>query len=210
MDENTKYIIKMKVEKTIENLKKNNMDAYYADKKEDVISLIDSILNEGETIANGGSVTLKETGVLDYLRSGRFNFLDRYAKDAKVNKIFREAFSADTYFTSSNAITEEGELYNLDGNGNRVAAMIFGPKKVIVIAGYNKIVKDIEHARDRVKNYVAPANAMRLNLNTPCSKIGKCIDCKSEEKICCAEVILGYQMKKGRIKVIIVGEELGY
>ena len=124
--------------------------------------------------------------------------------------MFREAFFCDTYLTGTNAVTEEGELYNVDGNGNRVSAMIFGPKSVIVVAGYNKIVPNLEAARKRVREVSAPANAVRLDTKTPCKIIGTCRDCHSDERMCCSYVTLGQQRIKGRIKVIIVGESLGF
>lgn len=122
----------------------------------------------------------------------------------------REAFFADTYLTSTNALTEEGELYNVDGNGNRVAAMLFGPKQVIVVAGYNKIVADMEAACRRIEKIAAPANVVRLGLSAPCAQTGECMHCHSEGRICCDYVRMGMQRTPGRIKVIIVGEPLGY
>ena len=124
--------------------------------------------------------------------------------------IFRQAFTCDTYLMSANAITENGELYNVDGNGNRVAALMFGPKSVIVIAGWNKIVPDLEAARQRVRQIAAPANTTRLNTQTPCKVLGSCQDCHSDSRICCDYTVLGQQRIKGRVKVILVGEELGY
>ena len=111
---------------------------------------------------------------------------------------------------SSNAITENGELYNVDGNGNRVAALVWGPKSVIVVAGYNKIVKDIDEAKTRVREIAAPSNAARLGCDTPCTKTGHCMDCSSSKRICATTVITGRQRVENRIKVILVGEELGY
>ena len=156
-------------------------------------------------------MTLKETGVIDFLRNGSFNYLDRDGlSGAELEKCFRDAFSADVYFSSSNAITENGELYNVDGTGNRVAAMLFGPEKVIVIAGCNKLVKDLDAADERVKAVAAPANAIRLDRNTPCTKTGRCADCRSEGRICANKVVFTRQTTPGRITVILVAEELGY
>ena len=127
-----------------------------------------------------------------------------------MDEIFRKSFFSDTYLTSTNAITENGELYNVDGYGNRVAAMIYGPKSVIVVAGINKIVKDLDQAVERVKRIAAPANSIRLDKNTPCTKTGYCVDCKKDDRICCSYTVLGHQKQKNRIKVILVGESLGY
>lgn len=194
-------------------LEKNNMEGYYVEDEKELINTISKIVKEGETVAVGGSTTLSETGVIDYLRSGKYNFLDRY-KDgltgAEIKAIFKKSFFADTYFTSSNAITEAGELYNVDGNGNRVAAMLFGPEKVIVVAGVNKVVKDVEEAIERNKKISAPLNAKRLNKKTPCAKLGYCINCNSEERICNEYTLIKRQGQKGRIKVIFVNKEVGY
>jgi L-lactate utilization protein LutB len=213
MDQNKKSIIMKRIERTLENLRKNNMQAFYVEEITQVVDKIQELLQEGDTVSCGGSMTLFEAGVIDHLRSDRYKFLDRYAPDltrAQITDIFISSFSADAYVCSSNAITENGELYNVDGNSNRVAAMLFGPKSVIVVVGYNKIVRNIEDAAERVRSIAAPANAARLNCKTPCVQMGYCGDCKGEERICCNTVVMGQQREKGRIKVVIVGEELGY
>jgi L-lactate utilization protein LutB len=213
MDSNVKYVIDMRVKRTIENLEKNNMEAYYVPNEKAVIDKITEFIKEGDTITVGGSMTLFETKIIDFLRNGKYNFLDRYVQGLnpeQLKEIYRKSFSADAYFVSSNAITENGELYNVDGNGNRVAAMLYGPDKVIVIVGVNKIVKDVHEAEIRMKYCAAPANAKRLNRKTPCAKVGCCMECDSPERICNDYVIIRKQGHKGRIKVIIVGKELGY
>lgn len=213
MDKNLKFVQEQKIKRTMENLEKNNMEAYYVEDEAGVIKKISEFVKEGDTVSVGGSQTLFETGVIDFLRSGKFNFLDRYAENLsaeEIKEIFRKSFFADVYFTSTNALTENGELYNVDGNGNRVAAMLYGPDTVIVIAGINKIVKDVEAAILRNKQIAAPANNTRLNKNNPCTKVGYCMDCKSPERICNEYVLIRRQSRKGRIKVIIVGKELGY
>lgn len=213
MDNYRKSNLRKHVDKTLTALKSNNMDAYFVGTTEEALKKAAGLLSDGDTVAVGGSMTLFEAGVIDYLRCGKYNFLDRYKKGLsgeEKQKVFHDSFSADAYFASSNAITEDGELYNVDGNGNRVAAMIYGPKSVIVIAGVNKIVKDRNAAEERVRAIAAPANAERLSCKTPCAKGGECMDCKSEGRVCCSYVFLGYQRVKNRIKVILVGEELGY
>ena len=210
MDASLNAVIEKKINRTIGNLQNNKMDAYYIKTCKDVVGLIDQLCAEGETVAVGGSTTLFECGVIGHLRSGKYQFFDRYAPGADVGEMFRQAFFCDTFLTSSNAITEQGELYNVDGNGNRVAAMLFGPKSVIVVAGYNKIVADLEAARRRVREIAAPANAIRLNRKTPCKVLGTCQNCRSDDRICADYVIHGQQTIKGRIKVILVGEQLGY
>lgn len=202
------------INKTIDALNKNNFDAYFVDNKNKALELVDSFISKDDIVTYGGSMTLFETGIMDYLKNKNdIKFLDRN-KDGNtlddIQKIYREAFTSDVYFTSSNAITEDGYLYNVDGNSNRISAMMFGPKNVIVVAGYNKIVKTKQDAIDRVRNYVAPKNAQRLNMNTPCVKTGKCMDCMSKDRICCNYAFFGKQRIEKRIKVIIIGEEYGY
>jgi len=224
MDSNLKTIIEKRIEKTMKNLEKNNMQAYYVESKADVADKVRELMSEGQTVAVGGSMTLFECGIIDLLRCGSYRFLDRYQDGLSredIEKIYRESFFADTYISSTNAITENGELYNVDGNSNRVAAICYGPKSVIIVAGYNKIVKDIDEAIDRVKRTAAPANTVRLGCQTYCRAKGECMSlaqgetgmaagCGSPQRICCSYVVSGYQRVKGRIKVIIVGEELGY
>lgn len=213
MDENSIWLIEQKINRVIENLEKSNMEGYYAKDEKDALDILKTLVNKGESVAVGGSETLFQMGAIDFLRNGDFEFLDRYAPGLtrkEVVDIFKKSFLADTYIVSSNAITEKGELYNVDGNGNRVAAMLYGPDKVIVIIGRNKIVKDVDEAIKRNREIAAPTNAKRLNRKTPCTRIGYCMDCSSEERICNEYTLIRRQGTKGRIKVIIVGKELGY
>ncbi len=212
----------MNIEKTLENLRKNNMAAYFAETKEDALKLVESLIGKGETVSVGGSVTLNEVGVLSLLRNGDYDFLDRYKEGLsrdEVTEIFRKSFFADSYLTSTNALTEEGELYNVDGNSNRVSAMLFGPKSVIVVAGKNKIVENLKEAEKRVKTVAAPKNVKRLAMKTYCSEKGVCMGaedeklcagCQSEDRICASYTVMSRQRIKDRVKVIIVNEELGY
>ncbi len=216
--------LKVRIDKTIENLKRNKMDAYYCENKEEACELVKTLINKGEVISSGGSVTLKETGVYDIITSSDYNYLDRSAPDLtreQVEEIYRKTFSADTYFTSANAVTENGELYNVDGNSNRVAAILYGPKSVVVVCGYNKLVKNIDEAVKRVKCVAAPKNTIRLNCDTYCAKEGQCVSlnnedselchgCHSDGRICCNYVVCAQQRHINRIKVIIIGEEYGY
>ncbi|NLG82960.1 MAG: lactate utilization protein [Bacilli bacterium] len=201
-----------RIEKTIKNLEKNNMKCFFLEKKEEVIPLLENFIKEHDVVSVGGSVTLSQLGVIDYLRSLNITFLDRYAEGLTsddLKEIFRKTFFADVFITSTNAICEDGTLYNVDGRGNRVAAMIYGPDKVIVIAGVNKIVKDLDEAIERVKNHAAPSNAKRLELNTPCTLTNKCSDCESKERIC-RNYVLIKKPQPNRIYVILVNETLGY
>ena len=213
MDRNKYEIIRLSMERTAEALRKNNFYAVCAENREEALDIVENLIDENSSVAVGGSVTLNEVGVIDLLRSGKYIFYDRYADGltpAEVENIHRKAFSCDYYICGTNAVTENGELYNVDGNGNRVAAMLFGPQNVIVIVGYNKIVCDLDAAKRRVKEIAAPSNAVRLARETPCAKTGKCADCKSPGRICASGVVLTRQIKPERIKVILVGEELGY
>lgn len=213
MDENVAWYIEKQIERTIKNLNSRNMEGYYVNNTEQLFQKIKEFIVEGSTIGVGDSMTLFETKIIDFLRDGSCNFLDKYeeklTKDEK-REIYIKNFSADTFISSTNAITENGELYNIDGNGSRVAPMLYGPKQVIIVAGINKIVKNLEEAEMRVRQYAAPIDAKRLNKDTPCAKLGYCIDCKSPNRICNDFVVIKGQFIKGRIKVIIVGENLGF
>lgn len=208
-----------KISRTMEALRKNKMKPFFAENRDELFKIIRELIKDDKLITAGGSMTLRESGVTDMLLNEyKGVFLDRSAAKSpeETGEIFRKAFVSDTFFASSNAITENGELYNVDGNGNRVSAMIFGPKQVIIVAGVNKIVKDIEAARERVERIAAPKNTVRLSCATPCLKTGECerlrsgSPCHSDARICCSYVTLGQQRVPDRIKVIIVNENLGY
>ena len=210
------------IKKTMNNLRKNNIMPLYVETKEEVIPLIKTLVPEGSTVSNGGSVTLAQTGVTELLESGIYDFIDRRGLQGdELRECYAKTFSCDAYFCSSNAVTENGELYNVDGNSNRVACIVFGPKQVIMVVGVNKIVPDINAAIKRVKEKAAPPNAARLNCKTPCAVTGHCISldsddpymcdgCGSPQRICCNYVVSAQQRIEDRIKVIIVNEELGF
>lgn len=213
MDNNIKFVIEKKVERVIQNLEKNNMKGYFVTDKKEAVEKVKELMQENDTVAVGGSMTLFETGIIDLLRNGSYNFLDRYAEGLspeQVAEVHKKAFTADVYLASSNALTEAGELYNVDGVGNRVAAMIYGPKKVLVVVGINKIVKDLDQAILRNREWAAPANNKRLKKNTPCVSAGHCLDCSNPDRICNNYVVIKRQMLPERIHVIIVGEQIGY
>ncbi|MCC8016864.1 MAG: lactate utilization protein [Clostridiales bacterium] len=210
------------VRKTMENLNKNNMAAYYVETKEEVVPLIKTLVPAGSVVANGGSESLKQCKVMELLESGYYDFADRRGLEGEdVRNIYIKAFASDAFFCSSNAVTENGEFYNVDGNSNRVACIVYGPRRVIMVVGVNKIVPDLEAAIKRVKEKAAPLNTQRLDCKTPCAKTGKCISllsedsemcagCESETHICCNYVVSAHQRHKNRIKVIFVNEEIGY
>ena len=159
---------------------------------------------------------------MDLMKSGKYKFIDRSkAKDRdEVEAIYRQVFSCDTFLTSSNAVTENGELYNVDGNSNRVAAICYGPKSVIFVVGMNKLVRNIDEAIVRVKTFAAPPNCVRLDCQTPCHETGRCVSlsnggdmpsgCHSTGRVCCNYVVSAYQRHENRFKVILVAENLGY
>lgn len=210
MDNHLEAIETKRIERTVNALCKNNFDAHFIRDTAELLIKLDEMLPDGASCSVGGSMTLYETGVIDYIKGRNVNYFDRYADGADVKKVYHDALSCDVYFTSSNAITENGELYNMDGNGNRVAALVYGPEKVIVVAGINKIVKDLDAAVERNKSVSAPANAVRLGKDLPCSKTGLCADCKSAGRFCCHELISHQQSNKGRIAVLILPESYGY
>ncbi len=211
------------INKTLERLKRHNMETYFVETKEEVVPLLKTLMKEGEILTHGGSDTLKQCGVVDLLNSGEYNYLDRSKAESpeEVEKIYRAAYTADTYLTSANAITEGGQLFNVDGNSNRVSAICYGPKQVVVICGFNKIVKDLDDAVVRLKTTASPMNTKRLGCDTYCAREGECLalgrdasymcdGCMSPQRICCNYVITAFQRDKERIKVIIVGEKLGF
>lgn len=211
------------VEKTIRNLERNNMLGFYCGTKEEALEKVLSLMNDGDVVTHGGSETLKEVGVIEAVKNGNYNYIDRSAATTKEEgeELMRKAYFADVYLTSSNAVTSHGELYNVDGNSNRVSAILYGPKSVIVVCGYNKIVKNFDEAVYRVKTEAAPPNTKRLHTGAYCEHNGECLSCGSDGsfmcdgcrgdgRICCNYVICAQQRHKERIKVIIVGEKLGY
>lgn len=210
LDVNLAKLQRIHIENTIKSLNKNNFDAHFVNNKNDLIQLLEKQLPQNAMCTIGGSMTLFECGVVSFLKNGPYNYLDRYAQNVDVDKIFHKAFSCDVYLTSTNAITMDGKLFNIDGNGNRVAPMIYGPKKVIVIAGINKIVKNLDEARKRLGNISAPANCIRLGIENPCTKSGECMDCKGASRICISEVVLNASRIPNRYSIYILPDSYGY
>ena len=199
-------------EQVIKGLTKRNMEGYYCETKDDALKKVLEIVSKGSRISYGGSESVKQVGILEALRSGDYDLLDRdnAANLEEKEKIQFEAFGCDYYFMSTNAITVDGKLINVDGNGNRVAAMIYGPKYVIIIAGMNKVVMNEEEGISRARNVASPPNCIRLSRLNPCAETGVCHSCLKDTCICSHTVITRRCMTKGRIKVILVGEELGF
>ncbi len=202
-----------RIQRTMSALERNNMKAYYAESRDELLDIVRGLVKNDKLITAGGSVTLEESGVKQMLMTEfKGVYLDRSEGKTpeEVEDILHKAFVSDTFFASSNAVTEDGELYNVDGRGNRVSAMIYGPTQVVLIVGVNKIVRDMEEAVCRVEQVAAPKNTRRLNSGTPCEITGSCAHCRSRGRICCSYVRMAQQRVKDRIKVIIVNESLGY
>lgn len=196
----------------IENLKKRNMEGYYFENSADCVNAIVNSIPQDSIISWGGSETIKEMGLMEAVRSGSYELIDRSAakNPEEARQLYAKTVLADYYLMSSNAITINGELINIDGNGNRVACLIQGPSHVIVVVGMNKIVTDVKSGIARVRNMASPANAIRLNRNLPCAATGLCHDCLAPECFCNQIVITRRSGHTGRIKVYLVAEDLGY
>lgn len=209
--------VKMKARKKmaegiIEKMKLRGMEGYFAETNEEALTIFKSLAKPGKTVAWGGSATLKEVGVLDYLPESGLTLIDRAKAQTpeEVRAIKAETINADYFLMSSNAITMDGILINIDGYGNRVAYLCYGPEEVIVIAGMNKVVADVEEGVRRVRNIASPPNTIRLNKDTPCAKTGRCGNCLSDDCICCSVVVTRKSNRPNRIKVILVGEDNGF
>ena len=196
----------------IKNMAKRGMEAYYCATSAEAVEKALSLMPEGSSITWGGSMSIQECGLMAAVRGGNYEIIDR--DEAKTPEESRAMFArqvmADYFLMSSNAITIGGELVNIDGRANRVACLCCGPKYVVVVAGMNKVVSTVEEGVNRVRNFASPPNAVRLNKNTPCAQTGKCADCYSPDCICAQLVITRRANVPNRIKVILVGEELGF
>jgi L-lactate utilization protein LutB len=196
----------------IKNMAKKNLEGYYCATSAEAVEKALSLMPEGASVTWGGSMTLTECGLMDALRTANYEIIDRdTAKTPEEARVmYSKQVMADYFLMSTNAITIDGELVNIDGRSNRVSCLCWGPQNVIIIAGMNKVAPDVESAIKRVRNMAAPANCIRLNKNTPCAQTGKCGDCYSQESICSQVLITRRSSAPNRIKVILVGEELGY
>ena len=202
-----------KIEKTISSLQRNNMAGYFVQDKDELLRLIAALIRPGERVGCGDSVTLEETGVFDFIRNGTYTFYDKHKSNLTSEEkrvINLQNFDTDTFLTGTNAVTVDGKLFNIDGNGSRVAPMLYGPNQVIVVVGINKLTDSVQDAIDRTRQIAAPLDAKRLQKNTPCTKLGRCVDCRHEQRICNDFVLIAGQFVKDRIKVIIVNQAVGY
>lgn len=193
----------------IKGLESRNMSGYYAANADEAREIALSLIPKGSTITHGGSMTIEEIGLRKAIASGDYNYIDR-ENSADPQAAMREAYSADVYLGSVNAITEDGILVNIDGNSNRVSAYAFGPSKLVLVVGMQKVAKDWDTALKRARSEAATMNTQRFGISTPCTKTGTCMDCKSPDTICCQFLITRYSRHKDRIHVILVDEELGF
>ena len=196
-------------QKVIKGLNSRNMSGYYASSAEDARKIALELIPEGSTVTMGGGMSVHEIGLVEALKAGNYEFLDRDAAEDKRAAMLA-AYDADFFLSSCNAITEDGILVNIDGNSNRVSAIAQGPKKVLFIVGMNKVCDDVDGALKRARNVAAPINAQRFGLDTPCSKTGSCMNCKSPDTICCQFLITRFSRHADRIHVILVNDSLGF
>ncbi len=209
---------KLLAEKVIKNLQSRRFDAYYCEDKAQALELAISLIPKEDKIAWGGSMTMEDIGLISYLRDNGYNIIDRDSAKSPQERMemMRQGLLSDTFLMSANAIAQEGIIVTMDGVGNRVAAICFGPKSVIIIASINKICTNIDTAVDRVRNVAAPMNVQRIAagmstpFGSPCSITGICADCKTENCICSHMVQTRMCKPQGRIKVILVNEDMGF
>ena len=196
----------------VKAMKKRQFDAYYCPTAEEAVEKVLELIPAGDVVSWGGVATVDELGIKDRLRQRGQSLIDRdtaRTPDERMDML-RQALTCDTFLMSSNAISEDGQLVNIDGMGNRVAALCFGPRQVIVVAGMNKVAGDLDSAMSRARHIAAPANVQRFDVKTPCAVTGQCADCHSPARVCCTTTIHQFQRVKGRIKVLLVGEPLGF
>lgn len=201
-------------EKLVGNLKQRHYEAFFCPTAQEAVEKITGMIPEGSSVTWGGSMTIRDMGLTKALHNK--DGLDIWDRDLapsreEAQEIYRRTFYADYYLSSVNAMSEDGEIVNIDGNGNRVAAITFGPKRVILVVGINKVTQNLDAAISRARSLAAPVNMMRFaDLNTPCKNDGMCHDCKSPDSICNYIQIMRNSHPVGRHIVVIVGEELGY
>lgn len=199
-------------ESIIKKLEQRGMEGYFYENSSSCADAIVSSIEENSVISWGGSESIKECGLMEKMKQGNYRLIDRTAASSpeESRKLYAEAVLSDYYLMSSNAVTLQGELINIDGNGNRVACLIHGPRNIIMVVGMNKLVSDVSSGIERVRNFAAPPNAKRLDRQTPCNAAGHCGDCLSPDCMCNHIVVTRRSGIKGRIKIYFVAEELGY
>ena len=209
MDERITKRNALLVQKVIRGLGSRNMTGHYAATRQEALELALTLIPEGSAVTMGGGMSVHEIGLVDALKAGPYDFIDRDEYEDKRAAMLK-AYDADVFLASANAITEDGVIVNIDGNANRVSAIAQGPRKVILIVGMNKVCSDVDGAMKRARNVAAPINAQRFGLSTPCAKTGSCMNCKSPDTICCQFLITRFSRHPGRIHVILVNDNLGF
>ena len=212
MEQLERWFREKQAERTIQALKKNNFEALYVPDSKAALEEVMKQIPHGAIVGIGGSVTLVQIGLVDALKNQKVHLIwpQQQAKsDEERLELFRKCFSTDVFLSGTNAVTEDGKLYNVDATGNRVGAMFIGPRKTIIVCGVNKMVKDLEAAEKRVREWAAPQNAKRLGKKTPCVETGVCSDCSSPDRICNIYVALAKKPVRTEVVVILVGENLG-
>ena len=206
-----KKLFDIKGPKVAEALNKRHFEAYYVSDKEAAVQKVLELIPKNHSVAWGGTMTMDQLGLKEQLKAAGYTLIDRDTGSTQEEReqIMHKALNCGSFIMSSNAITEDGQLFNIDGKGNRLAALIYGPENVIIIAGMNKVVQDMDAAYKRVRGYAAPANSQRFDIDTPCKKIGECADCLSGSTICAQFVTTRFCKPAGRIKVVLIGDELG-
>ena len=212
MNENVAKRNRLLAEKVIKGLESRNMKGYYAESKEEALKKALELIPEGSSVTMGGAMSAHEIGLVEAVKKGNYNFIDRDVAKTPEEKraVMLQGYDADFFLSSVNAMTDDGVLVNIDGNSNRVSMIAQGPKKVLFIVGMNKVCDDIDGAMKRARSVAAPINAQRFGLSTPCSKSGTCFNCKSPDTICCQFLITRFSRHEGRIHVILVNDNLGF
>jgi len=202
-----------RIEKLLKNLNRRHFNAFYCHTREEAINKVQSIIPDGSSVTWGGSMTIRDMGLTQALHGrASLRVLDRdlFTDRAEVVRVYHESFSADFYLSSANGVSEDGVIVNIDGNGNRVAAITWGPRNVVFVVGINKIAPTVELALKRARETAGPRNSQRFDIKTPCKNDGQCHNCNSPESICNYVHFLRNSHPSGRHTVVIVGEELGY
>ena len=212
MNENITKRNQLLAQKVIKGLESRNMTGYYAATKEEALRIALDLIPETSSVTMGGAMSAREIGLVDALKNGNYNFIEREnaTTDEEKRAAILKGYDADYFLSSANAITEDGVMINIDGNSNRVSFIAHGPKHVIFIVGMNKVCNDVDGAMKRARNVAAPINAQRFGLTTPCSKTGACMNCKSPDTICCQFLITRYSRHNDRMHVILVNDSLGF
>lgn len=212
MEQATRALFDKRGEVLVKALQKRHFEAYYCATKEEALKQVLALIPEGSTVGWGGAVSAAQVGVQEAVHAGNYNVIDRdqFSDPAEKRRCMRECFNADYFITGANAISLDGQMVNIDGNGNRVGMIVYGPKHIIVVAGMNKVCPSIEDAVKRARTVAAPMNQQRFGLPNPCTCTGVCADCHSESSICNQILITRNSKPAGRIKFVLVGEELGF